>query len=461
MRPILTPEEASRLDSESEVPVTTLMERAGYAVSVQAAALGAGYGCRVAVLAGPGNNGGDGYVAARHLLGRGAAVTVHRVASPRSEACRWAARLAGAAGVTARPLGVPDGADLVVDAVFGGGFRTGIPEGLEAWMTAGLPVLAVDVPTGLDPGSGEVAGLAFTAALTVTFGALRTGHVLGEGPDRCGRVNVADIGLPPGVPALRLAEVGDAPRPARPRRAHKWSAGSVLVVGGSPGMVGAAVMAARSALHFGAGAVGIAAPAVQRSVVAGLAPEVLSYRYDDLERVLPRYGVVVLGPGMGRSEQELVHRLLGGITGPVVLDADGLNVVRPEVLRLRSGPTVLTPHAGEFARLAGETASPEAARRLAARTGTVIVLKGSPTFVTDGDVPWAVRSGGAELATIGTGDVLSGVLAALLARGLDPLTAGRSAAYWHGVAGADLGEAGTVTADVLARHVGRFAWEPS
>ncbi len=459
MRPVITPAEAARLDREASAPVEVLMERAGYGVARHVASLGIGYGDRVAVLVGPGNNGGDGYVAARHLRRRGVAVEVHLLEMPKTPAARWAAGRAAAAHVPVRRLGRPSGETLVVDAVFGGGFRHGIPPALMPWIDADLPVVAVDVPTGLDPEDGTVLEKAFTALLTVTFGALRTGHVLGEGPDRCGRVEVVDIGLGEPTPAMRMTDAEDAPRPARSRTAHKWSAGSVLVIGGAPGMVGAAVLAARSALRFGAGAVGVAGP--ERAAVATIAPEVLSYELDEAVAVADRFDVVVLGPGLGRDRIDFVAEMVRRRPGPLLLDADGLFGLERDVLAARSGPTILTPHAGEFRRLAGVGADPDTAVRFAADTGTVVVLKGNPTFVTAGGPPWVVASGGPELATIGTGDVLAGMIGALWARGLAPLAAARSGAYWHGRAGEALAADGVVTADRLATEIRRWGFEES
>lgn len=457
MRPVITPAEAARLDRESPEPVEVLMERAGFGVARHVAGLGIGYGSRVAVLVGPGNNGGDGYVAARHLRRRGVAAEVHLLEMPKTDAARWAAGRAAAAHVPVRPLGRPRGEDLVIDAVFGGGFRHGIPPALLPWMDAQLPVVAVDVPTGLDPAEGSVLERAFTAVLTVTFGAVRTGHVLGEGPDRCGRVEVVDIGLGEPTPAMRIVDDEDAPRPRRPRAAHKWSAGSVLVVGGAPGMVGAAILAARSALRFGAGAVGVASP--QRDTVATVAPEVLSYAFGEALEAADRFDVVVVGPGLGRDQGELVTEMMRRRAGPLLLDADGLFGLTGAQLAGRNGPTILTPHAGEFRRLAGVGADPATAVSFAADTGTVVVLKGNPTFVTSGGAPWVVDSGGPELATIGTGDVLSGMIGALWSRGLSPLAAARSAAYWHGRAGAALAAEGVLTADRLAAGIARWGFD--
>jgi NAD(P)H-hydrate epimerase len=275
---------------------------------------------------------------------------------------------------------------------------------------------------------------------------------LGAGPDVCGPVEVVDIGLAGGVPELLLVEDGDAIRPARRRTAHKWSAGSVLVMGGSPGMVGAAVFSARAALAFGAGAVGVASPSA--STVQVLAPEVLAY---DPGVIPARYAVIVVGPGMGEDRAALEAATSSGL--PLVVDADALGLLQPDVTFEQ--PVVLTPHAGEFRRITGEEPGPTAAGELARRTGAVVLLKGNPTFVTDGAVPRVVTSGGPELATIGTGDVLAGMIGALLARGLPALEAATSAAHWHGVAARELAAEGTVTADRLAGSIRRQAWSAS
>lgn len=445
-----------------------LMERAGLAVALEAAAMGAGYGTRVVVLAGPGNNGGDGYVAARYLRRRGAAVKVVALARPRTEPGRAAVRTARWADVPVEPWGPPEPADLIIDALFGGGQRAGLPSHVLPWLDHPAPVLSVDIPSGVDMDTGRAAEGAFRAAVTVTFHALKVGHVVGEGPDRCGRVVVADIGLTGGEPALRLTEESDAPRPPRNRTTHKWAAGSVLVIGGSPGLVGAPILAARSALAFGAGAVGLAVPGGLFPVAATIAPELLGRPLGGGERLGPesadaaadmahRFDAVVLGPGLGsrtagfgRSFAQLWH-------GPLVLDADAINGMDLDTLARRKGPTILTPHAGEFRRLAGTEADHERAAALSEQTGAVVLLKGNPTFVASPEL-WVVNSGGPDLATIGTGDVLAGMVAALWARGLGPAEAARSGAYWHGRAGSELAAEDARTATTLAGLVGRWAW---
>jgi NAD(P)H-hydrate epimerase len=328
-------------------------------------------------------------------------------------------------------------------------------------------VLAIDLPSGLSGADGSVTGPAFTARRSVTFHALKVGHLFGEGPDRCGEVEVVDIGLRGGEPELRLCEEADAPTPARDRTAHKWSAGSVLVVGGSPGISGAAALAGRAALHFGAGYVRLACPGALQPALAAADPSLTSVAIGSGQRfgttsapaVLAageRFDVMALGPGLGPGREGFVQALLEQWDRPMVLDADAIAAAGVEALAARKHPTVITPHAGEFRRLTGEDAGYKRAFALAGHTGAVVLLKGNPTVVC-GRERWVVASGGPELATLGSGDVLTGMVAALMARGLDAETAARSAAFRHGRAAADLAAAQTVTAADLAGHVGRFA----
>jgi ADP-dependent NAD(P)H-hydrate dehydratase / NAD(P)H-hydrate epimerase len=455
MKPILTAEEYRRVDQAFTGDMDQAMDRAGFAVALAATRLGAGYGKRVVVLAGPGNNGGDGYVAARYLKGRGAAVEVHALTDPSSPEAIRAAALARERGVPIRGLAAVSGADLVIDALFGGGARGGLPREVVAWMSTPTAVLAVDYPTGLDPSSGDIEDRAFRAVETVTFGTLKTGHVRGQGPDHCGVVTIADIGIEGGEASMWLAEEEDAPRPPRPRRSHKWSAGAVLVAGGSTGMVGASVLAARSALHFGAGSVAVSSP--RGDLVTAAAPELLTMSFEQAEERLDRFDVAIVGPGLDASDRDAVLPILGKAPR-VLLDAGGLDPFLLDAAAEGGTEIVVTPHAAEFQRVAGVGSGAFSVRAFAHRKGVLVVLKGNPTLISDGSEPVLVRTGGPELATIGTGDVLSGMIGALWARGLDARTAAVSAAYWHGVAGADLAGSTTLTADALARHVGRFAW---
>ena len=455
MKPVLTASEYRRVDQAYEGDLVAAMDRAGYAVALAAARLGAGYGSRVVVLAGPGNNGGDGYVAARYLKGRGADVEVQALRLPKTPEAVDAAAKARGAGVRLSELGPPRRADVVIDALFGGGGRPGLPETVTAWMETDTPVVAVDFPTGLDPDTGQVAEKAFRAAETVTFGTLKTGHVINEGPDYCGKVTVADIGIEGGEPSLFVAEEEDAPRPGRPRQVHKWSAGAVLVVGGSTGLVGASVFAGRSALRFGAGSVVVASP--NRELIHGIAPELPTLDFEMAAERLDRFDVVVAGPGLALEDAAAAIPIVEKAPR-VLLDAGGLV---PELLDASvrgDAQVVVTPHQGEFRRLTGQGGGLFSVRALARKRGVTVLLKGNPTVVTDGGPPVLVTTGGPELASIGTGDVLAGMIAALWARGLDVGSATISGAYWHGVAAAELAQERAVTADVLAEYISRFAW---
>jgi NAD(P)H-hydrate epimerase len=471
MQPVITPAESARLDKAAEDSIETLMERAGFAVAVAAADMGAGYGDVVTVLAGQGNNGGDGYVAAKHLAKRGAHVTVQSLGFPKGDfsPARQAATAAVEAGVKVENLGDPVSTDLIIDAVFGVGFRGELPVEVIPWTRVDAPVLAVDVPSGIDAATGEVNGPSFLADLTVTFQAAKTGHFLRSGPDRSGELRVVDIGL--GVPHAEflLTEAADAPVPIRDRRAHKWSTGAVAVVGGSPGITGAAMLATRAALNAGVGAATIVCAASLVPIYASLDPGVMAagvgnshrFRARDLDGVLEvveRYDVLVVGPGLGPVEPAFVEGLLDRWPGVLVLDADGINALDSLApLAARDAPTVITPHAGEFGRLTGQDATYAAAEQVADKTGAVVLLKGTPTFIADGEDIWAVTTGGPELATIGTGDVLAGMVGAFAASGLSAEEAARSAAYHHGLAGSRLAERHTVTANELAEEIGRQA----
>jgi len=471
VKPVITPEETARLDAAAVEAAEVLMERAGLGVALAAVDMGVGYGSHVVILAGKGNNGGDGYVAARYLARRGVDVTVQALGASQDETspAGHAAARAAAAGVRINALADPVPADLVIDALFGVGFHGTLPDVIAPWTGTPHPVLAVDVPSGLDAASGAVAGPAFTAHRTVTFHSLKPGHLLGEGPERCGSISIVDIGLSGGNAELLLCEEVDAPRPPRLRTSHKWSAGSVAVVGGSPGLTGAAMLAATAALHGGAGSVAVVCPGALQSIYAGMSAGVMTrgvgdadrFRQGDVPATLEeasRFDVMVLGPGLGRGHEAFVDGLLTAWDKPLLIDADGINALAgADQLAARTTPTIITPHAGEFARLTGAQADYRSAATLAAGTGAVVVLKGNPTFVLGAERS-VVASGGAELATIGTGDVLAGFMAALWSRGLSAEVAARSAAYWHGRAGAELAETGTVTADVLSATIGRYAW---
>lgn len=451
----MSADEYRRVDKAYPGNLIQAMDKAGHAVALAAVRAGVTYGTRVAVLAGPGNNGGDGYVAARYLKRRGAFVTVHALAEPTTREAKDAARKAASTGVLTVELSDPVDTDLIIDSLFGGGARHGLPESVMAWMMTTAPVVAVDYPTGLDPDTGKVEGQAFHATETVTFSTLKTGHVLGSGPDYCGRVTVADIGIHGGEPSLFIAEEADAPRPARERKAHKWSAGAVLVLGGSTGIVGASVLAGRAALSFGAGTVYVASPRVD--LVQQIAPELPSLPLDDVPDQLKRFDVVVAGPGLAEADAGSIRPFLEQAEH-VVLDAGGLTPATLESARKGDADVLVTPHDAEFIRVAGVGAGTFAVRSFASRQGITVLRKGNPTMVSDGGLPILVRTGGPELASLGTGDVLAGMIAALWARGLGPAEAAVSAAYWHGVAAAEIAREETVTAGILADYISMHAW---
>ena len=485
MLPIVLParmQEADRRAIERGTPSAVLMERAGHAVAVTVARmLGGVYGRRVLVLAGKGNNGGDGLVAARKLHRMGASVRIALAQSPRELGGDPLAMYEKLVPLGV-PVGTPDSAvieqaarssDIVVDALFGTGFK-GVAGGIVgSWISAidnsETPVVSVDIPSGLDGADGSVRGPVIRADITVALAALKCGHVLGKGPEYCGAIEVADIGIPvdPDEASAFLTEPEDVAEmlPTRSFDAHKWSAGSVLVVGGSSGMSGAAVLAAKAALLAGAGIVTLAVPESVQPQIAAEHPELLTRplpespdgflsenAFPDVAELAARYRVMVVGPGMGReaSTGRLVRLILSELPNPVVLDADALNLLGPDAVNeigCRQAPVVITPHPAEMGRMLGVEASRVDAERIsissevASKWGCVVLLKGPRTVISGPEgVPVVNATGGPELATAGTGDVLAGVVAAFIAAGASPLAAAISGAYVHGVAGRIAGE---------------------
>ncbi len=436
MIPVVTPAQMAALDAAAPEPVEVLIARAGAAVAQAALDLLAGsYGRRVVVVAGKGNNGADGREAARRLRRQGVRVEV----------------LDAAAGAPVVPA-----CDLVVDAAYGTGFRgTWDPPD-----PAGAPVLAVDVPSGVDGGTGQVEGQALAAVRTVTFAALKPGLVLAPGRELAGRVEVADIGLDAaGVARAHLVGGDDVAAwlPDRPLDSHKWRA-AVWVVAGSPGMTGAATLACRAAQRAGAGYVRLSTPGGQTGEGAPLEAVGVPLPARGWAEVvlagLDRFRCVVVGPGLGRDDLAAaeVRHLARSCPLPLVVDGDGLSALAGAELSL-APTTVLTPHDGEYARLAGHPPGPdrlEAARSLAAARGATVLLKGSTTVVAGpGGAVLLTTSGGPRLATAGTGDVLSGVVAAFLAAGLDPVAAAAAAAHVHGRAGSLGWPRGLVAGDLV------------
>jgi ADP-dependent NAD(P)H-hydrate dehydratase / NAD(P)H-hydrate epimerase len=485
LQPVLTAAETQALDRETEsrgTPVAELMERAGQAVARAAVALAGGaYGRRAVAVCGKGNNGGDGLVAARYLArwGMGATAVLLGEADglrdPASTNLRLLERTPGARWVPygrdrlAREL---DRADVVLDGVFGTGFR-GVAEGDHA-EALGLvdgsmaPVVAIDIPSGVEGDTGLVRGPAIRADATVTFGAPKVGDVLEPGASYAGLLEVADIGFPKDLVRgdLLLVEADDvvARLPLRDAAGHKRSSGVVLVVAGSRRMTGAPRLVAEGAYRAGAGLVTVAVPeGILDIVQSGLAeatflplpegPEgsVASGAWGVLAERLPDFDAVAVGPGLSTDGESpaLARRLVGEAPVPVVADADAVNAFAGSAGEIadRASDLVLTPHTGEFARLFGMLASDVLedrvglVRKAAEETRAVVLLKGPRSLVaTPGGQVRVNPTGSSALSTGGTGDVLTGAIAALVARGLPAVDAATVGAYLHGLAGESAGE---------------------
>lgn len=475
MAELLTAAEMGRCDRltiMAGTPGIVLMEAAGRAVAEGAARL-APEG-PVLVLAGPGNNGGDGFVAARLLAEAGRPVRLMLLgdeARLRGDAAEARARWTG--GVEPAALPLPPAA-VVIDALFGAGLDrplAGRAAELVAAMNAGpAPVLAVDVPSGLVADDGRPLGPCVRAAATVTFFRLKPGHLLYPGRGLCGTVTLADIGIPAAVlaevtprtwentPALWRAAL-PAPDPA----GHKYRRGHVLAVSGPMARTGAARLAAGAALRV-AGLATLASPGGALAVNAAHLTAVMLRRCDgaaDLARLLadPRFTAVAIGPALGTDEgaQALVRAALGS-TAAVALDADGLTAFAADPAPLfaavsgRVAPVVMTPHEGEFARLfpdLGDLSRPARARAAAARSGAVVVLKGPDTVIAAPDGRLAINANAPPwLATAGSGDVLTGLVAGIAAQGAPGFEAACAAVWLHGAAGAEAGPG--LTAEDLA-----------
>lgn len=459
-----------------------LMERAGHAVARGALAIaGGGYGRRAVVVSGKGNNGGDALVASRYLNRWGMRVDTFLLAEREAfrEPATGKLRRLEAAGVRPQPFSAETlerhlaRADVAVDGIFGTGFR-GVAEGqhaaaIEALNASPVPVVAVDIPSGVEGDTGAIHGPAVQAAVTVTLGALKVGDVFFPGAAHAGLLEVADIGFPPDLMQsdLLLVEPGDAADllPARHPEDNKRRSGVVLVVAGSRKMTGAPRLTARGAYRAGAGLVTVAVPSgISPVVQAGLleatflplmqtpAGTVSLSAWEELGTRIRRFHAVAVGPGLSTDEstREFARRLVSQSPVPVVADADALNAFVGHVGELahHQSDLVLTPHSGEFARLFG---IPEQelledrvglARKAAAETGAVVLLKGARTLVAlpDGEVR-INPTGTPFLATGGTGDVLTGMIAAYLARGVPAGDAATLGAFVHGLAGDAAGEA--------------------
>lgn len=472
---VLTAEEMRQVDrraiNELGIPGPVLMENAAVAL---ADAVGEEFPSArtVVLLCGPGNNGGDGLALARHLEGRGYVCRVFlllRNSPPRGDAkLQW--DILRQSGIEVTEVGPDDDrvelqmgcerADLVVDALFG----TGLSRPLEGHFAAVVevlrqirtPVLAVDIPSGLDGSSATPPGLHAVADVTVTFAAPKVAHVLEPSASSMGKLLVAELGLPsfvvqeaPGNLHLLVADELSAYLASRPRDGHKGTFGHVLVVAGGPGTAGAAALATQAAVRSGAGLVTAAVPESLLQLVDGASLESMTVplaQLDDAAAVAVGKDAIAMGPGLGQdpSTAKAVRRLAVDLDMPLVLDADALNALASDVtvLTRRTSPTVLTPHPGEMARLLGiSTAEVQADRLAAVRraaeiSGAVVVLKGHRTLVAEpGGSVWINPTGNAAMATGGSGDVLCGLLAGLLAQGYETLAATQLAVFLHGWAG--------------------------
>ncbi len=476
------------------IPELVLMENAGVqVVEAMEEFFGEEPPELVAIMCGKGNNGGDGFVVARHLHALGRVVRVYLFAAADDLNGSVAANHQMAAKLGVDIVELPDepawkdkaeeivGFDCIVDALFGtgisGALRGHFGDVVEAINESDAAVVAVDLPSGLSADSGEIMGPVVAADLTVTFAAPKLCHAFAPACELVGELSVVDIGIPPqaidaidsALEVLTPQEIG-ATLPIREPDSHKGSYGAVLIVGGAPGMSGAAALAAQAALRGGAGLVTVAAPASVADIVAGHVAEALvrphatdasgglSEAAEPGIALLARDAdVMAVGPGVGTSDETrtLIRQVVLGAAVPVVLDADGLNAFAGacEVLQGVGPPCVLTPHPGEAGRLLGrDTADVQsdrlaAVRELAERAGAVVVLKGYRSLVCDENGRVAVNpTGNPGIATGGSGDVLTGLIAALIGQGVEPFDAARLGTFLHGEAG-----------DIAAREVGEIS----
>ncbi|MBU1638559.1 NAD(P)H-hydrate dehydratase [bacterium] len=497
MIPLLSSEQMRALDAnainEIGIPGIVLMENAALAVvDIIDERFGELEWLTVAVVCGPGNNGGDGFAIARQLHLRGADVDVFLLSDPN--------KLQGDALTNYQllePLGITafrvDNADeldfseydLIVDAIFGtGSIRA--PEGIyedviRAINDSPSNVIAVDCPSGVDASTGAVPGEAVWTDVTVTFQHAKIGLLLPPGKEFCGDLIIAPISIPPQPEILEQAAFGlpedeDIAEllPPRARDAHKGDYGKLLIIAGSRGMSGAARLAGYAALRMGVGLVKVAAPESIRSEIASFAPEIMTIglpetsngtiafsALDKLKADIAWADAIAVGPGLGQDAEtaEFLKALLP-MTDRLVLDADGLNLIAVQKLisKLPAG-AVLTPHPGEFSRLTGKQDESfieraEAARQFAADHGLVVLLKGAPSITVAKGLPAIVNpTGNPGLATAGSGDVLTGMVGALLAQGWEGYSAAFAAAYLHGraadIAAEELGEASLISGDII------------
>jgi ADP-dependent NAD(P)H-hydrate dehydratase / NAD(P)H-hydrate epimerase len=464
MHELLTAEEmgrADRLTIEGGVAGAVLMENAGRGVADEISARFPD-ASTVAVLCGPGNNGGDGFVAARHLMERGYRVRLGFDGDPAklpADAAHMAARFEGAVGSLGHDL-LAD-AEVIVDGLFGAGLARPVEGKLAALIDqaneCGAPIMAIDVPSGIDGTTGAVRGTAIRATATVTFFRRKPGHLLLPGRLYCGAVRVVDIGIPASVlETVRPNTFANEPGlwlpvfPWPTEEGHKYLRGHALVASGPMDSTGAARLAARGALRAGAGLVTVASPRNALAVNAAQLAAIMVREADGAQGISalladPRKNAFLIGPGHGVGEETRAMVLAALKAGPaVVLDADALTSFADdkealfEAIRAREAPVVMTPHEGEFARLFGDVAGDskvEKARAAASRAGATVVLKGADTVIAAPDGQAAIDANGTPwLATAGSGDVLGGMILGLLAQGMPGFLGACAAVWMHGQA---------------------------
>ncbi len=478
---------------ELGIPADSLMEAAGLQVALAMGREWGGLrGSRVSVFFGKGNNGGDGLVAARHLAEQGCEVRLWALAPREAMSPQAARQLQICEKIGLKPALLADGGALkaaqrdilscrfLVDALLGTGCRGGLQGFPAEWAaflaSSGLPTVSVDLPSGLDASAEGFSGTCVQASLTVTFGGMKLALARFPGAQRAGKVVVADIGIPASAwPGNQGACFWPEPRDLRswlPRRAedtHKRRVGTALVIAGSRAYPGAAVLAGLGCQRCGAGMVRMAVPAGIESLAQSRLPEAVTrglgqagsaqFGREDLKGILDMAGgcqAAVLGPGLGEDEgtRALVAALYRDLPVPCVVDASALTLLAGGDLPRPAAARVLTPHAGEMARLSGRGAGEVEASRIslarawAGEKGVVLVLKGSATLVAEPDGALSLNpTGNAGLAMAGSGDVLAGVIGGLLAQGMPPARGARAGAYLHGLA-----------ADRLARRQGKVGW---
>jgi NAD(P)H-hydrate epimerase len=511
--PVFTASEMRALDARAisslGIPGPRLMEAAGAgAGDVIARELGPIRGKRVLVLCGKGNNGGDGFVVARRLKRRGAivrALLVGRRADVRGDAAlalgRWRGRveeIRAESGLATLEHALAQ-AHVVVDALLGTGLagpaRGLTAQAIEAVNAAGRPVVSLDLPSGLGADHGALLGPTVQATLTCTFAGYKRSLLLHPGAAQAGRVRVIDIGIPPAEvergATTFLLEEGDVRRhfPPRRRDAHKGSFGHLLIVAGSVGKTGAAALAGRAALRSGVGLCTIAVPVSQQPVVAALGMEYMTEPLPEtpaqtlsgmararIRELVARADAVALGPGVSLDPetQELIRALIVEVDRPMVVDADGLSALAGhlELLDGAAGPRALTPHPGEMARMLGVTVPVveadrfETVRAFCARHPAALLLKGASTVIggPEGRV-FINPTGNPGMASGGSGDVLTGMVGAFLARGLDGLSALQAGSFLHGragdVAAARVGEEGLIAGDIVEAIAGVMTSPPA